>query len=380
MNSWERVVKAFELDIPDVIPLYEMHVPPIILSHILNKPLEKIFLFNSPTILSTFMKKKNVDIEKINDKIVEEILLVQKKLGLDWIRVIGAVTHIPSDIEKIDDVWIINGHKYLWTGYSMWWMNEPVKYDPDEVLKKYRDMDIDIDSSIFYILEKLVKKVKGKVFLSFDADGTWGPIVSYPNFLKHVLIWMYKRPDVVKTIIDYYTRTAIEIGKWAIDIGVDAIQLCVDYGNLNGPWMSPKMFRKFIKPALKRHCDIFHKKGAYVVMHSDGNITPLLKDIVDAGIDGYQGIDIIAGMSLKWVKENFGDKICLIGNADPRIIEFGDKKDVEREVERCIREGARNGGYIFSTSANISANTNTENFLHMIKYFHMKRRNIDRNL
>ncbi|MBS7649009.1 hypothetical protein KEJ17_05135, partial [Candidatus Bathyarchaeota archaeon] len=102
-------------------------------------------------------------------------------------------------------------------------------------------------------------------------------------------------------------------------------------------------------------------------VHSDGNIMPLLADMVDAGINAYQGIDVTAGMSLKEVKEKYGDRICLVGNVDPRIIEFGTRQDVEKEVERCLREGGKEG-YVLSASANVSINTNAQNFIHMVEY------------
>ena len=56
-------------------------------------------------------------------------------------------------------------------------------------------------------------------------------------------------------------------------------------------------------------------------------------------MDAYQGIDVMAGMSLAEVKRRYGDKLCLVGNVDPRVIEFGAPEDVEREVDRCLREG-----------------------------------------
>ena len=53
--------------------------------------------------------------------------------------------------------------------------------------------------------------------------------------MRRGLVWVYKRPDAVEALIDYYTRIAIAYGECAIDEGADAIQLCVDYGNKNGP-------------------------------------------------------------------------------------------------------------------------------------------------
>ncbi|MEM2850075.1 MAG: uroporphyrinogen decarboxylase family protein, partial [Candidatus Bathyarchaeia archaeon] len=170
-----------------------------------------------------------------------------------------------------------------------------------------------------------------------------------------------------EALIDLNTKYALEVGRWAIDEGADAIQMCVDYGHKLGPWLSPEMFRRFVKPALKKQCDAFKRRGAFAVLHSDGNITSILSDVVDAGINTYQGIDVTAGMSLKWVKQNYGDRICLVGNVDPRVLEFGKSEDVIAEVERCIREGG-DRGYVLSASANISINTNAENFLLMVDY------------
>jgi hypothetical protein len=371
MNSWERVVRAMQLSAPDIIPIYETHPSLKIFSEILGKNINEIMAHNPEAFFNLIVSKKDVDLNKINDQIANELLLLYKKVGLDWIRVVSAHTNIPK-VKKIENhMWEVNGMLYEWTGDTIWTLNAPKTYNPDEIIRVCRHSRVEVNPMTFEILRKIVNKVKKEIFLSFDADGTWGPIVSAPNLLKHVLIWIYRRPDAVEALINYHTQIAIEYGKYAIDEGADAIQLCVDYGNQNGPWMPPAMFRKYIKPALKRHVDAFRRKGAFVVLHSDGYIMPLLRDIVDAGINAYQGIDIIAGMSLRKVKEEFGDKICLVGNVDPRIIEYGTKQDVEKEVERCLREGGREG-YILSASASVALNNNVENFIHMINYVKRK--------
>lgn len=368
MNSWGRVLKAMQLSMPDRIPIYEMHIPPKISSVVLNKNVNEVMYANFEAFYNLAISKVEVNLDRINALIAEEQLTLYRKLELDWIRVPWAHTTIPRNVKKLDDnVWQIEGRRYKYAGDTAWFLDEPKEYDPDEIIKACRNSEVSVDDRAFDILRWISKRAKGEIFLSFDADGTWGPIVSNPNLLKHVLVWVYRRPDAVEALINYHTRIAIEYGKYAIDEGADAIQLCVDYGNQNGPWISPTMFRRFVKPALERHVNEFRKKGAFVVVHSDGYILPLLADMVDAGINAYQGIDVIAGMSLKEVKEKYGDRICLVGNVDPRVIEYGTKSDVEREVERCLKEGGKEG-YILSASANISVNTNAENFIHMVEY------------
>ncbi len=372
MNSWERVVTAMQISIPDRVPIYELHPSLKIFSTVLGKNDDSIMAHNPEAFFNLIASKGNIDLNKVNEQIAEELLNLYGKLGLDWIRVVKAYVSIPRELKRIGEhTWQVDGKIYKWSGETLWNMSERRTYDPDEVIRECRNSDVEIDPLAFEVLRKLAAKVKKDMFLSFDADGTWEPIVSNPNLLKHVLLWVYRRPDAVEALINHNTDVAIEYGKWAIDEGADAIQLCVDYGNQNGPWMSIEMFRKFVKPALRREVDAFKRKGAFVVLHSDGYIMPILPDIVDTEVDAYQCIDVIAGMKMWEVKEKFGDKICLVGNVDPRIIEYGTKNDVEKEVERCLREGGREG-YILSASASCALNNNAENYIYMINYVKRK--------
>jgi hypothetical protein len=358
-----------QLSIPDRIPLYEMATSPTITSKVLGKKESEVLIHNGRAFYDLVASGRNIDVDKLNEHVAQEMLTLYRKLGLDWIRGVGAYVGIPKEVRKIDEsTWLVDGRKQRWSGESMWDLDEPKTYDPNEMARAYRSYKFTINPKTFDVLRRIIKEVKGKMFVSFDADGTWGPIVSNPNLLMHVLVWVYRRPDVVEAIIDHNTEVAIEYGKAAIDEGADAIQLCVDYGNRNGPWLHPEMFRRFVKPALKRHTDAFKKKGAFSVLHSDGYIMPILADAVDAGISSYQGIDSIAGMDLKKVKEEFGNRICLAGNVDLRVLEYGTKEDVANEVDRCIREGANGGGYVLCASANVSASRNAENFVYMLNY------------
>jgi len=359
-------VRALDLGEADRVPLFEMHIPPKISSRILGR--DEVFVGNTDLVHDLIAR--GYDIDRLNEKISDELVEVHARAGLDCIRVPGAYGKVGEIRREGDGIWVIDGKHYRYSADSLWDLDEPKSYDPDEVLSESHEMANShfTDGAIFSILERIAKEVKGSSFLSFDADGSWGPIVSKPYLLLSVMGWVYTRPDVVEALIDVFTRQAIERGRTAIDLGADAILMCVDYGHSSGPWISPEMFRRFVKPALIRQVNAFNDKGAYAVLHSDGNIAKILPDVVDAGIDAYQGIDVMAGMDLKTVKEQYGKRTCLIGNVNPSIIEFGTKEQVCLEVSRCIRDGAREGGFILSASANVSINTNFENFKLMLDY------------
>lgn len=364
MKPRERVLTALKLEEPDRVPLFELHVPSAISRKVLNQ--ETVLMGDAEPCYRLI--SEGTSVELINDTIASELVRCCRSLGLDFIRVSGSF--LPStQVTRADGHWIVNGGRYKYSFGSMWRLDEPESYDPDEVLNGSRGAELhEIPPETFSVLRRVRQVVRDEFFLSFDADGSWGPIVSNPNLLKHVLLWMRRRPDVVEALINRHTTSAIQLGEAAIDNGADAIMMCVDYGLGAGPWMSPEMFRRFVKPALARQCAAFWSKGVYPILHSDGNIMPLLPDIVDAGVMAYQGIDVIAGMDLRAVKEEFGDRLCLIGNVDPRVIEFGSRSDVEGEVRRCLESAAEGGGFILSVSANVSANLNADNFFHMLEY------------
>jgi len=363
MRPRDRVVAALELQEPDRVPLFEMHVPTTIAQRALNR--QDVLMGGSDVCYRSILQ--GADVNQINNRIADEYVLCTRTLGLDFIRVPGAF--LPGvHVGRSNGEWLIDGNRYRYVSGSMWRLDEPDAYDPDEVLDDARNCGPPkIHSETFSILRRIRDIVGDEYFLSFDADGSWGPIVSNPSLLRHVLLWMRRRPEVVDAVIDRNTSHAIRLGEAAIDDGADAILMCVDYGLSDGPWMSPQMFRRFVKPALARQAKAFSDKGACPMLHSDGNITPLLPDIVDAGVRAYQGIDVMAGMDLREVKLAFGHRLCLIGNVDPRVIEFGTRADVEGEVRRCLESAAIGGGFMLSVSANVSANLNADNFIYMLE-------------
>jgi len=366
LNGYERACTALFLEEPDRVPFFEMHISPNVGKHILGfTPLT----YNTPLQLDLAAEGKLRD-EEAEDRIVEETANYIAKLELDFIRTPG-VNSESVNVKKLDENrWLINGTVHAWSGETLW--NEELRSrevdlrDVVDRLESLRDLRPYGERS-FRVLKRLVKRFRGEVFVTCDADGSWGPIVSDPPLLLEVLKSMYTNPQLVERLLTAMSDRAIEVGKAALDEGADGILMCVDYGYSGGPWMPPELFRRFVKPALRKQCDAFRSAGGFALLHSDGNVEALLGDLAEAGIDAYQGIDVEAGMDLSKVKNRIGDKICLIGNVSPTILDYGSIAQVRKEVHRCLDAGAPGGGYVLSASANISVCTNAAGFLEMAR-------------
>ena len=148
-----------------------------------------------------------------------------------------------------------------------------------------------------------------------------------------------------------YVFTPIRIlQKKAIACGAHGILVSDDMAYNTGTLLSPAMLRKLFFPALKTLAARIKAEGALVFLHCDGNITEILQDIVDCGFDGLHALQPSAGMSLQAVKQDYGDRLCLMGNIDlDYTLPFGSPEEVRQAVKKAIESAAPGGGYILST-------------------------------
>jgi uroporphyrinogen decarboxylase len=177
---------------------------------------------------------------------------------------------------------------------------------------------------------------------------------------------LYERPEFVKTVIERSTEWVTALVEQANQVEVDFIILGDDAADNSRPMISPKMFRRLILPEYKK---IVNASDAPIIWHSDGNITPLLPMIIEAGISGVHSLEPNANIDLAKIKEQYGDKLVLAGNLDTTEVLCQSNLDIVRkDVERCIRQGAPEGGYLFSSSNSLFEGHNIKAILEAYRY------------
>jgi hypothetical protein len=135
-----------------------------------------------------------------------------------------------------------------------------------------------------------------------------------------------------------------------------------------GPMCSVEALRRFYFPALNDCVQPLHDAGVRIIWHSDGNILPIMDDLMAAGMWGYQGfqeetgptLDIMAAQRTKW-----GTRPVLIGSVSvTRTMPFATADDVRADVDRCF-ETCPGGGFILATSSSFGPEVPVENVLAM---------------
>lgn len=132
--------------------------------------------------------------------------------------------------------------------------------------------------------------------------------------------------------------------------GLDGFALCTDYCFNHGPFLGPRMFSEFVAPYLTRLIQGYRELGFYTIKHTDGNIMPIIDQLVTANPHAFHSLDPHACVDIAEVKRRHGDQVCLIGNVQCSALDSGTEEEV-RESARCaLQHGMPGSGYILSTS------------------------------
>lgn len=131
---------------------------------------------------------------------------------------------------------------------------------------------------------------------------------------------------------------------------LDGFALCSDYCFNVNPFFSPSMFETYITPYLAALCKGYRDAGFYSIKHTDGNIMPILDQMVQCKPDALHSLDPQGGVDLARVKKMYGDKVAFCGNVNCGLLQTGTETEVVADVRRCLRDGMDGWGFVFCTS------------------------------
>jgi len=174
--------------------------------------------------------------------------------------------------------------------------------------------------------------------------------------VENLLLGMADDPDWVRDMAMTYADMIIN--HWEVLLSEegrpDAIFYYEDMGFKGRPFMSPAMYREIIKPGHRKLFDFAHSMGLPVLVHSCGYIKPLIPDLIDAGMDCLQAVEVKAGMDLVELFKEFGDRISFFGGIDARALVANDRSWIERELREKLPFLINNGGgYILRSDHSI---------------------------
>lgn len=193
--------------------------------------------------------------------------------------------------------------------------------------------------------------------------------------MQNIMIDLASNEALACAFLDKMVELKIKFWETALtQLGdlIDVISEADDYGTQTSQLISPRMFRKIFKPRLQTLFTRIHQLApkAKLFFHSDGNIRPILPDLIEIGIDVLNPIHITAtGMEPSALKRDFGKDVAFWGGGveTQSVLPFGTPQEVKDNVRRNVDALAPGGGYVFNTIHNIQADVPPQNIVAMIE-------------
>ena len=174
--------------------------------------------------------------------------------------------------------------------------------------------------------------------------------------IQNCLMAFYEYPDEMHELIDMITEWelayAAEICKY---LKPDAIFHHDDWGSQISTFISPEMFHEFYTPAYKKIYGYYKEHGVQLIVHhSDSFAATLVPEMIEMGIDIWQGV--MTTNNIPELIKKYGGQISFMGGIDSATIDFPGwtEEDVKKQVERCLAE---HGKHYFIPGASLGLAT-----------------------
>jgi len=248
------------------------------------------------------------------------------------------------------------------------------------LVEKYMPSDFD-KAILFQSDEKAIRKYKApdwrKIenfsWMERDIKEHSGNYLVWPSGLlgiferawtlmgfEECLIEMGENPVLMAKLLDTITDYKVEVAKRAVEIGFKVGHYGDDLGHQSGQMFSKSMFRKFFKPRIARIFNVFKSADLPVIMHSCGNITEYLPDLIDIGLDVLEPVQPC--MDHRLLKREYGKDLIFWGGIDTQnLLPFASPEEVKEMAAKTIRILGKGGGYIIAPAQEIMIDVPVEN-------------------
>lgn len=178
----------------------------------------------------------------------------------------------------------------------------------------------------------------------------------------------YDQPDLMHEMMEFIADFTIEVSRPILDqIAPDYIFLNEDMAMKTGPLLSPRTYRAFIFPHMRRLVDFYKSQGVrYFVVDTDGNSEPLLPLLIEAGVDAIWPMERAAdSQDPLFLRKKYGKQLRLWGGVDKREL-TRDKQAIDAHL-RSLAPLVEQGGYIPTIDHTVPPDISLENFMYYME-------------
>jgi uroporphyrinogen decarboxylase len=356
MNARERVVATLNHQEPDKVP--------IDMGSTENTTISRIAYINLREYLGLPADPQPYVISRMMDSVFPQEDLLQR-YQIDFRPVKPSATFKGRTVEMPDNS--------FYDDYNIRWKKATYYYDMVEHPLANKSLE-DLPNAMFAdpyapgrtagireYARKLYEETEYLVVVGHIAMGPFemsGCLRGYENFLMDLI----NDPVYAEALLDKNLESAI--GFWDVylsEVGEYVQVVCQgdDLGAQIGPWISPRMYRKFIKPRHKQLFDFIRSKTkARIFLHSCGSVYDLIPDLIEAGVEILSPVQRSAAkMELERLKHDFGKDLSFWGGGvDTQGFLPGATIEQIQDHVRCTFDTMMpGGGWVFVPVHNLQA-------------------------
>jgi len=185
--------------------------------------------------------------------------------------------------------------------------------------------------------------------------------------MENLMLWMLLEPAFVHDLLDKITEYNINLIKESAKLGgIDGVRFGDDWAGQNGLLVGEELWREFIKPRLKKMCDVAREEKLCIGQHCCGKVESLIPDMIEVGIDVFDPFQPEVMDVFEIYKKYYGKIAFLGGLSIQKTLPYGSVEEVRRESYNLLNTLGKHGGYIFSPSHALTADIPAENIDELI--------------
>jgi uroporphyrinogen decarboxylase len=200
-------------------------------------------------------------------------------------------------------------------------------------------------------------------FIVLSAAIGYDHLQSY-LYSEQLLMALIEEPEWVREMAGMVAQLTLDMAKMMLEKGYefDAAFLFDDRAYRNAPLFSPRTYRQVLFEWDKMLCDFFHSQGMPVILHSDGNLWPLIPHLIEAGFNCLQPLEAKAGMDVRELKRQYGDQLAFMGGINVMAMYDPDPAVIKEEIRSKFEVAKAGGGYIYHSDHSVPPNVSFEQY------------------
>lgn len=187
--------------------------------------------------------------------------------------------------------------------------------------------------------------------------------------MDNLLMDMVVNEEFAHSLFHAITDWNIACMEQTFQYNYDGFYFGDDWGMQKGLIMGPKLWRKFIKPGLKRMYDKAHRYNKYVLQHSCGDISEVYPDLIEIGLNVHQTFQPEI-YDIKRTKEQYYGRLAFWGGiSTQQILPFAAPHAIKEETRRIMNVFGKGGGLIIAPTHCVPGDVPPENIIAMLEVF-----------